>query len=85
MRRLAFTLTALLIFAAHAAAQKEPRSLEDFYNRGLQRQAQGDLDGALADYDQALAKKPVPAVLSQIYLNRANVLMSKGDYNAATS
>jgi tetratricopeptide (TPR) repeat protein len=66
---------ALLLFAQAAFAQA-PRSAEDFYNRGLQRQAAGDLDGALADYAEAIKRDPR---MHDAYNNRANVLLQKGD------
>ena len=78
-----FCLLLCLIFTASSAYAQNPRTATDFYNRGLQKQAQQDLEGALADFEQALARKPHGEVLSALYLSRSNLLMAKGDLNAA--
>jgi tetratricopeptide (TPR) repeat protein len=53
-----------------------------FNSRGAAYQAMGDLDKAIADYDQAITLKPdyAPA-----YENRARVFASKGDYTRAVA
>ena len=75
-----FVLAALLLFTQAAFAQKAPRSPEDFYNRGLERQAAGDLDGALADFDLALRLNPADAIALS---NRGLLRMQQGDLKSA--
>jgi len=51
-----------------------------FNSRGAAYQAKGDLDKAIADYDQAITLKPDYAAA---YENRARAFASKGDYTRA--
>src|SRR4030095_679139 len=60
-------------------AQKSQKAI-DYYNSGLRKQESGDLDGALADYDKALALEPR---LADAYNNRANIKLQKGDLDGA--
>src|SRR5262249_34320334 len=48
--------------------------------RGNERLDKGDLDGALADYTEAIARDPA---LAAAYFNRALVLQQQGDLDAA--
>jgi tetratricopeptide (TPR) repeat protein len=50
-----------------------------FNSRGAAHQAKGELDKAIADYDQAITLKPDYAAA---YENRARVLASKGTIRA---
>jgi len=49
---------------------------EPWKNRGIARQARGDLDGALADYDRSIRLRPKVA---STYSNRGTVHHLKGD------
>lgn len=82
------SLTIALTFIGWAsllvvAGPQNPKSAEDYNNRGLSRQSKGDLDGAIADYTIALTLKSMPMVQAIIYNNRANAFMAKNDFAAA--
>ena len=55
-------------------------SLRHYNNRGLARQAKGDLDGALDDYNEAIRLKPDEA---DVYYNRGITRKAKGDMDGA--
>ncbi len=57
-----------------------PRAYSFYHHRGNLRREMGDLDGAYADYTQAIDLCPNYA---GAYSNRAIVLASKGDYDGA--
>ena len=44
----------LLVFSTLMAQAQAPRAAQDFYSRGYQRYTKGDLDGAIADFTQAI-------------------------------
>jgi len=58
----------------------DPRHAEAFSNRGSARRAKGDLDGALADYDQALA---LDSTVWQAAANRGLALELRGRHAEA--
>src|ERR1051325_2928721 len=68
--------------AAYVSWQN-PKTAEEYNNRGLDRQKSGDLEGAIADYTKALSLKSKPAVQATLYNNRANAFMAKNDLAAA--
>ncbi|HEU4596777.1 MAG TPA: tetratricopeptide repeat protein [Pyrinomonadaceae bacterium] len=70
----------LLLIPPVAFAQKTPRTPEDFYNRGLDRQAQGDLDGALADFDKAIELNAADALA---HVNRGLLRRERGEAEGA--
>ena len=51
-----------------------------YFNRGLARQANGDLDQAIADFDRAITLNPKHAFA---YNNRGNSYLAKGDLDRA--
>jgi tetratricopeptide (TPR) repeat protein len=51
-----------------------------YIDRGLAKQKKGDLDGATADYNQAIRLKPDYA---QAYDNRGNVKLKRNDLDGA--
>lgn len=51
-----------------------------YNNRGIDRKNRGDIQGALADYEQAIAANPSYA---SAYLNRANIQFNAGRYAEA--
>jgi len=53
-------------------SQGNPKTAEEYNNRGLDRQKRGDLEGAIADYTKALSLKSKPATQATLYNNRAN-------------
>jgi tetratricopeptide (TPR) repeat protein len=52
----------------------------DYYDRGVIRQNQGDLDGAIADYNRAIELDPG---VTRAYNNRGLAKYKKGDIDGA--
>jgi len=67
-------------FGSASALEINPRLTTAFYNRGNLRLNLGDLDGALADFDQALQTDPDDVMA---YNNRGIAKLAKGDLNGA--
>ena len=61
-------------------APAEPATASDFSDRGLKRQANGDFDGALADYDRALSLDPKAV---EVFYRRGLAHQAKGDLAGA--
>jgi len=59
---------------------KSPRKPRGYVNRGLAREAAGDLDGAAADYTAALAVDPS---FAEAYNNRGIIMRDRGELAAA--
>ena len=57
-----------------------PKNAKGFFKSGIARHEKGDLDGAIADYGQAIRLDPKDAVA---YYNRALVLSEQGNLDAA--
>lgn len=76
---LALLLIFLCVFVANAAWQN-PKTAEEFNNRGLDRQSNGDLDGAIADYTRALEFEPNDPA---IYYGRGVARRKKNDLEGA--
>src|ERR1700737_1106198 len=74
-----FLLLLLFLSAAWSEAQG-PVTAEDYFNRGLARQRNHDLDGAIADYTQAIALNPK---LARAYNNRGVARRDKGEFDSA--
>ena len=70
-------LTAPFLTLAATSCSHRP---VDFYNDGVDRQARGDWDGAIADYTQAIALKPKFALA---YDARGLARQAKGDWDSA--
>jgi tetratricopeptide (TPR) repeat protein len=62
------------------ARTARPREAGDYLSRGLDRQDQGDLAGAIADYDRAIARHPSYAAA---YLSRGLAHRQAGDLERA--
>jgi tetratricopeptide (TPR) repeat protein len=60
-----------------------PREVEDYLARGLDRHLKGDLAGAIADYDRAIAGYPDRQSRAVAYLLRGNVRRDQGDLAGA--
>jgi tetratricopeptide (TPR) repeat protein len=60
-----------------------PREAGDYLSRGLDRHLRGDLAGAIADYDQAIARYPDSVSQAVAYLTRGNARKDQGDLAAA--
>jgi Flp pilus assembly protein TadD len=58
----------------------DPQDAAAYYNRGLAYHEKGDLDRAIADFDQALALDPQAA---EAYNNRGTAYYDKGDLDHA--
>src|SRR6267154_6267373 len=76
-------LLAILIVTCGAASGQTPRTAEGFIDRGIERQGQGDLDGAIEDYTKAISLKPQAMVLAAAYNNRANARIARNDVAGA--
>src|SRR5256886_3333130 len=57
-----------------------PKSAFSYQNRGASKQALGDIDGALADINEAIRVDPA---LPQPLTNRAVIWRAKGDFDRA--
>jgi len=62
------------------AVHLNPRNTDAIHDSGVTRHRQGDLDGALEDYDEAIRLEPN---LGLVFLNRAKVRYSQGDVEGA--
>ena len=78
-----FLILLVIAFVTTVTRSQSSGSAEDYNNRGLEKQNQGDLDAAIADYSKAISLKPKPGVLATIYNNRANAFMSKNNLDSA--
>ena len=70
------------IKACSALIQTDAKDATAYHNRGLALQSKGDLDKAMADYDQAITLKPDYA---SAYDSRARIFVVKGDYTRAVA
>jgi hypothetical protein len=62
--------------------ERDTKDAVAYYNRACAYQTKGDVDRAIADYDQAIILKPNYAAA---YENRARIFASKGDYTRAVA
>ncbi|MFZ1010747.1 MAG: tetratricopeptide repeat protein, partial [Candidatus Sulfotelmatobacter sp.] len=62
------------------AIRLKPDFVQAFYNRGVVRQAKGDLEGALQDYNEAIRLKSDNA---DAFYNRGHARRAKGDKEGA--
>jgi tetratricopeptide (TPR) repeat protein len=63
------------------AIEFNPEYVEAFNNRGVDRTARGDLDGAISDFDEAIRLDPD----ADAFYNRAIARTAKGDLDGAIS
>jgi tetratricopeptide (TPR) repeat protein len=70
------------IKACSALIQSDAKDATAYHNRGAALQSKGDLDKAMADYDQAISLKPDYA---SAYDSRARIFVAKGDYTRAVA
>ena len=63
-------------------SELDPQLAEAYNNRGTLRGRKGDLDGAVADFDETIRLNPRNA---NAYTNRGNVRYSKGEFDGAIS
>jgi Flp pilus assembly protein TadD len=73
-------LLGLLFIVVWPVQGQTPTTHADYYNRGIDRQAKGDLDGAIADYTKAIEIDPRSA---HAYNSRGNLRDAKGDHDGA--
>jgi regulator of sirC expression with transglutaminase-like and TPR domain len=62
------------------AIRLNPAYVEAFTNRGLARAPQGDINGALEDYDAAIELRPADPYA---HFNRAGIRARRGDHSGA--
>jgi tetratricopeptide (TPR) repeat protein len=62
--------------------ERDTKDAVAYYNRASAYQSKGEIDRAIADYDQAIGLKPDYV---QAYENRAGAFVSKGDYTRAVA
>jgi tetratricopeptide (TPR) repeat protein len=60
-----------------------PRDAGDYLSRGLDRHLRGDLEGAIEDYDQAIAHSDDDDSRAIAYLTRGNARRDQGDLAGA--
>jgi tetratricopeptide (TPR) repeat protein len=80
---LAFVAAVFVALAVAPPALTQSQQQTDahaHYDRGYARQSQGDLDGAIADYDQAIRLEPT---YGDAYFNRGLARYDKGDFDGA--
>jgi tetratricopeptide (TPR) repeat protein len=75
-------VAASLLFSAVVARAQSlaPQPAQDYARRASERRIHGDLEGALAEYDKALAADPRSA---EIHVKRGGVRRAKGDLEGA--
>jgi tetratricopeptide (TPR) repeat protein len=72
----------LKIRSCTSLIERDTKDAVAHYNRASAYQTQGDVDRAIADYDQAITLRPDYAAA---YENRARIFASKGDYTRAVA
>ena len=70
------------IKACSAVIQGDAKDATAYHNRGMALLSKGDLDKAMADFDQAISLKPDYA---SAYDSRARIFVAKGDYTRAVA
>src|SRR4030095_10539596 len=75
-----FSILLLLILVAGPIEAQTSSSAASYFSRAKLRLAQGDLDGAISDFDAALVFNPR---LADAYCNRGVARYSKDDFAAA--
>ncbi len=79
-RRAPTTISTAPVADYTQAVALDPKNAAAFGNRGLVRQAKGDLDGAVTDYTQALSLDPK---IASAYYNRAVIEAQKNNLDGA--
>src|SRR5262245_27913266 len=76
------TLLCLIVLSGSAAIAGQDSAAQRSVEKGLRLYAQGDLDGAITAYRQAIAEYPK---FMLAYTNLGLALMDKGDYPSAAT
>lgn len=75
-----FVTAAIGIFLVVSAFSSSPRTAENFFTRGLEKQKQQESQAAIADFDQAIRLKPN---YIDAYYSRGNIRYVLGDNKGA--
>src|SRR2546428_4128371 len=81
--KMGYLLTILFVVGSFQVARGQmPRNAQEYNTRGLLRQSQGDLDGAIEHFTKAIER--ANGLIQVIgYNNRANARMGKSDWDGA--
>jgi tetratricopeptide (TPR) repeat protein len=79
MKRISFLLLFILLLATNIQAQNT-RSAKEYVKRGIARFSQGDLEGAIANYEKAIEVNPR---FADAFFHRGKARRAKGDLNGA--
>lgn len=80
MRRISFLLLSILTLYSTVAQAQTTRTAKEHVKRGIARFSQGDLDGAISNYDKALEVNPR---FAEAFFHRGKARRAKGDLNGA--
>ena len=80
LARIFILMLPVAAFGQQTAMEANVQNAGTYNDRGRAKQMKGDLDGAMADYNQAIKLSPNYALA---YNNRGNVRKKKGDLNGA--
>ena len=81
--KISYLLTILWVVCCFQVARGQIlRSAQEYNHRGLSRQSQGDLDGAIEDFTRAIERSN-GMMQVVVYNNRANARMGKNDWDGA--
>src|SRR5829696_5647398 len=81
VRRLFYVATVSLLLCGAAAAQEsEPKTADEYFNRGVERAKKAQLDAAIDDYGKAILLNPGDG---RAYYKRGAIKAMKADFDGA--